>query len=191
MITTAARQKGFTLAEFGFVIVIAIGILATLAAVSAGSTAATDRQTTIQQVLRLDQAIRSHYANQANFASITTANVIAQGVAPPDLIQVDAGGPTQLRSAFGGQIYVAASTYVGGGVDEASGASYQISIHGMTPQDCREMNDALAPSALRILVANPLTSGTTVSDRGQALNRDAVASLCSSNAWNDIYYVSN
>ena len=189
----ARNARGFTLMEFGFVLVVALGLMLALLAVSSAGSSGSDRATTVQQILRLDQSIRTHYASLPNYADLTNSNVIARGIAPPDLVRLSTDGTQQIRTVEGMPVTIQPSTDVGGGVNEASGASFTLSMMGLTSETCADLARALSPSALRLTAFNASTGAYTVlqTDRNQTINQTTLATGCAGPAYNDLHYVSN
>lgn len=187
-------QRGVTLVEFGFVLVVAIGILLAVLAVASNTSGQSNQTMVAAQAVRFHNAVVQAYADQPSYLGITTAGMIARGALPADLVHRDSGGNAFVRSAVGMPIDIGGShTYAGGGVYEADGTSYYAYVRGLDSQACAAVIRALQPHALYISAYNASAGSTmqVMSERGEVPLAATITTACASMAFTDVTYIAN
>lgn len=118
-----------------------LGVLAIIGVLSVGGIAGYSKamnkykiNKTTDQVSMLVANIRTLFSSQGNYKGLTNAQAIKFGVVPNDMYTPKSGSAeiTEIKNAFGGQVYIAAS----GGRAENDNEAFVIVYSGLTSEAC-------------------------------------------------------
>jgi type II secretory pathway pseudopilin PulG len=171
-------QGGFTLVEIAVAIGLMLSGLAIVLAVGASMSRSNTGTLTLQQIQMIERGVVERYASRSNYAGLSTASAIDEGIIPEGVVVTNALGVKLVRLANGRPVALSPASYVGPGVSQAN-ASFLLSVAGLSPAHCRTIVSAIAPTMLQVVVLRAGGGSTVVvDDRGQTPASSLVASAC-------------
>lgn len=177
------RPNGFTIVELAIAIAVILMGVAMVLAASAGSRSASTGQLSVTQLQTVDANTKNRYESRPNYAGLTTASAIAEGIIPAAMLVTGTDGVTSAQLANGRGFTMTTSNYVGGGVYEVANSSYVMVITSVTREHCQTILRAMAKTLIGVQVSRGgLAWEWVVTDRGQDLSTAAVTAACNNNS---------
>ena len=144
------RMRGFTLMELMIVIGLVVGAAALTATIGQRAGRQQNATRLTQEMTQIESRVRDGWAAEANYGTVSTAQVITRGYVPAAMV-VDAN---TLRNAWGGTWTVAPDTWAGGAAEAVTGASFRITATNIPTDTCVESIQRSARHYLGIVVNN-------------------------------------
>lgn len=168
---THNNQRGYTIVELSIVMVV-VGVI--IAGISLGvvkllaSNRANDETKMLQQVV---STIQKHFANYADYSTISTSNEVKSGTFPDNLSNITAGTEA---NRWGGAVTLAAS---------GGNARFTLTTTNVPSYECREVIPQLDGFTYTVSV-----NGSSVKAAGASTNQSSLLTACNSTTLNTIVY---